>query len=80
MGDTVIQDNYQDKYVYVMDVLAKRGEISEEEIRSLSIFTNKLESRAIIEALKHDFNLKIVTKKISEWPMLEWQKVFRISP
>ena len=55
MGDTVIQDDYQDKYVYIMDILAKRGEISEEEIRSLPIFTNKLESRTIIEALKHNY-------------------------
>lgn len=72
--------SYDDKYNYVFEILAKRGEISEKEIKSIPIFRNKNEYLTIMEALKYDPNVKIITKKVSDWPMLEWQRIFRFSP
>jgi hypothetical protein len=65
-------------YKYVKAILQKDGEISIEDIKSMPFFNDDSEYNAVINSLKREYDVKIISKKTSSWPILEWEEVISL--
>lgn len=59
-------------------LLMRYGEVSVEDIRAIPLFKNFDESEAVIKALQKLFNVEIYTKKVTAWPILQWEELIRL--
>jgi hypothetical protein len=65
-------------YLYVKAILQKEGEISLDEIKSMPFFDGDSDYNAVISALKRDYNIRIVSRQISSYPVLEWEEMIEL--
>ena len=62
----------------VSALLLHYGELSMTDIRSLPFFVNPHESEAVIQFLLKRYDVEIYTKKVSSYPIPEWEEVIRL--
>ena len=59
-------------------LLLHYGELSIEDIRAMPFLTQPDEAEIVIRRLSEMFNVEIYSKKVSSYPMPEWEKMMRI--
>lgn len=59
-------------------LLLHYGEVSMEDIRAMPFFASPDESEAVIRYLLATFNVEIYQRRISSYPMLQWEEVIGI--
>ena len=54
------------------------GEVSVEDIRAIPFFRSFDESEAVIKALQRRFKVEIYTRKVTAWPIPQWEEVIKL--